>query len=72
MLAGGAYEAVSGVSRGSCHSCIGAGPALRVTATTATLRAQVKTRRRKGMSDDVSISRFFDLSMLGILAQQDL
>ncbi len=31
----------------------------------------VKTRRRKGMSDDVSINRFFDDPMLLMLAQQD-
>lgn len=31
----------------------------------------MKTRRRKGMSDDVSINRFFDDPMLLMLAQQD-
>lgn len=31
----------------------------------------VKTRRRKGMSDDVSINKFFDDPMLLALAQQD-
>lgn len=31
----------------------------------------VKTRRRKGMSDDVSINRFFDDPMLLMLARQD-
>lgn len=31
----------------------------------------VKTRRRKGMSDDVSINRFFDDPMLLMLAKQD-
>ncbi|KAI0497000.1 hypothetical protein KFK09_023326 [Dendrobium nobile] len=31
----------------------------------------VKTRRRKGMSEDVSISKFFDESMMNELAQQD-
>mmetsp|Transcript_826 Transcript_826/g.1239 ORF Transcript_826/g.1239 Transcript_826/m.1239 type:complete len:995 (+) Transcript_826:135-3119(+) len=32
----------------------------------------VKTRRRKGMSDDVSINRFFDDPMLLMLARQDV
>ena len=31
----------------------------------------VKARRRKGMSEDVSISKFFDDPMLLALAQQD-
>ncbi len=31
----------------------------------------VKTRRRKGMSEDVSISKFFDDPMLMELARQD-
>ncbi|KAG0464431.1 hypothetical protein HPP92_020500 [Vanilla planifolia] len=31
----------------------------------------VKTRRRKGMSEDVSISKFFDEAMMNELAQQD-
>ena len=31
----------------------------------------VKTRRRKGMTDDVSISKFFDDPMLLELARQD-
>lgn len=31
----------------------------------------VKTRRRKGMSDDVSINKFFDDPMLLELAKQD-
>lgn len=31
----------------------------------------VKTRRRKGMSEDVSISRFFDEPMLLELARQE-
>ena len=31
----------------------------------------VKTRRRKGMSEDVSISRFFDEPMLLEMARQD-
>lgn len=31
----------------------------------------VKTRRRKGMSDDVSINKFFDDPMLLELARQD-
>ena len=32
----------------------------------------VKTRRRKGMSEDVSLNRFFDESLLLALAQQDV
>ena len=32
---------------------------------------QVKTRRRKGLSEDVSISKFFDDPMLLELARQD-
>ena len=31
----------------------------------------VKTRRRKGMAEDVSVSRFFDDAALLALAQQD-
>lgn len=31
----------------------------------------VKTRRRKGMSDDVSVSKFFDDPMLLEMARQD-
>lgn len=31
----------------------------------------VKTRRRKGMSEDVSINKFFDEAMMVELAQQD-
>eukprot|EP00122_Pirum_gemmata_P006429 Pgem_evm1s5878 len=32
----------------------------------------IKTRRRKGLSDDVSISKFFDDPMLLELAKQDV
>ena len=31
----------------------------------------VKTRRRKGLSEDVSINKFFDVPMLTELAKQD-
>jgi 116 kDa U5 small nuclear ribonucleoprotein component len=46
---------------------------LEPAATNALAREfMVKTRRRKGMSEDVSINKFFDDPMLLQLAQQDM
>jgi U5 small nuclear ribonucleoprotein component len=42
-----------------------------LTATVLWRVLQVKTRRRKGLSEDVSITKFFDDPMLLALAKQD-
>merc|ERR1711934_86828 len=49
------------------HQATGASPA-----TALAREFMVKTRRRKGLSEDVSINKFFDDPMLLELARQDV
>lgn len=55
----------------SCIPCLLRDPFFRITSSLdLSASLQVKTRRRKGLSEDVSINKFFDDPMLMELARQ--